>query len=107
MSTASVPTVSRVSQTPLYDQLRGERINADVPATDTDVPARNAQREALTPSGPRQFPANIPIAETVHGVSSGSEADLGVESKCCGRHRRLDDAPNVSGGAELFRRRGY
>lgn len=29
------PTVSPVRTTPLYDQLRGERINADVPPSDT------------------------------------------------------------------------
>jgi hypothetical protein len=98
--------VSRVSQTPLYDQLRGERINADVPASDTDVSARQAQHEPLSPSGLRLVAAGGPVAVAVHGVSSGSEADLTAEGDRSGRHHRPDVASDVEGGAGLCRRQG-
>ena len=91
----SMPTVSRVSQTPLYDQLRGERLNADVPATDIEVSARETQQQ-LTPSGLRLVPAGGTVAVAGHSVFSGSEADLTAEGDCFGRHHRPDD---VHGGA--------
>lgn len=99
----SIPTVSRVSQTPLYDQLRGERINADVPASDTDVSAGEAEQEPLIPLGLRLVPAGGPVAGTVHSVSSGSKANLTEEEDCSGQHHRRDD---VHGGAGLHRRHG-
>ena len=90
---ASVPTVSRVSQTPLYDQLRRERPKTDVPASDIDVSALQAQREPLPSSGLRPVPAGELGAVAVRGVSSGSEVDLGVDSECFGRHGRHDEGP--------------
>ena len=43
--------MSRVNQTPLYDQLRGERLNADGAARHGDVPVGEAQPEPLGPGG--------------------------------------------------------
>lgn len=90
---ASVPTVSRVSQTPLYDQLRRERPKADVPASHIDISAPPAQQELLAPSGQRPIPAGEPGAVAVRGVSSGPDVDLGVDSECFGRHGRHDEGP--------------
>jgi hypothetical protein len=45
--------VSRVSQTPLYDQLRGERLNADGAVRHGDIPVGEAQQEPLGPGGLR------------------------------------------------------
>ena len=88
----SVPTVSGVTQTPLYDQLRRERLNVDVPAGDLDVSAPEAQQEPLAPSGLRPVPAGEPGAVAMRGVSSGPEADLRLQSECFGRHGRHDCA---------------
>jgi hypothetical protein len=94
--------VARVSQTPLYDQLRQERINADIPATDTDVSACEAQ-QPLAPLGLRLVPAGGPVAVAGHGVSLGSEAELTEEGDRSGRHHRRD---GVHGGAGRCRRQG-
>jgi hypothetical protein len=91
--------VSRVSQTPLYDQLRDERLNADIPASDIDVSAAEAQQEPLPPSGLRLVPGGGPVAVAVLGVSSGSEADLSVESECVGRHLGHEEVPELPGSA--------
>ncbi|MBV9163413.1 MAG: hypothetical protein JO281_18085 [Pseudonocardiales bacterium] len=40
-----------MSQTPIYDQLRGERINAEVPATETDPQGVNCPKERRLPAG--------------------------------------------------------
>jgi hypothetical protein len=98
----SIPTVSRVSQTPLYDQLRGERLNADVPATESEVSACETQQQ-LTPSGLRLVPAGGTVAGAGHGIFSGSEADLTAEGDCSGRHHRPE---GVHGGAGRCRRQG-
>jgi hypothetical protein len=79
-----------VSQTPLYDQLRRERLNVDVPASDRDVSADEAQQEPLAASGLRPVAAGGPGAVAVRGVSSGPDADLGLQSECFGRHGRHD-----------------
>jgi hypothetical protein len=77
--------VSRVSQTPLYDQLRDERINADVvAASDTEVSAPQAQQEPPRPPGLPLVAAEGPAAGAVRGVSSG----FSVEPACFGRHHR-------------------
>jgi len=94
--------VSRVSQTPLYDQLRDERLNADVPARPLDVSAAEAQQEPLASSVLRLVPAGELGAMAVCGVSSGPEADLRVGSECFGRHSRRHEVGEVSdlcGGA--------
>jgi hypothetical protein len=103
----SVPTVSRVSQTPLYDQLRDERLNADVPPSDIEVSAPQAQQEPRAPSVLRLVPAGEPGAMAVCGVSSEPEADLRVESECFGRHPRhheVDEVPDLHGSARFARR---
>lgn len=41
----------QVSQTPIYDQLRGERINADVPASDADPQPARQPGECRYPAG--------------------------------------------------------
>jgi hypothetical protein len=94
-----VPTVSGVSQTPLYDQLRDERLNADVAVSDREVSAAEAQGEPRAPSGLRLVPAGGPGAVAVGGVCSGPEEDFRVESECFGRHGRPDEVPDLHGGA--------
>jgi len=89
---ASVPTVSRVSQTPLYDQLRRERLKADVPVSDIDVSALPARREPLPFSGLRAIPAE-PDAVAVRGVSSGPDVDLGVDCEWFSRRGRHEEGP--------------
>jgi hypothetical protein len=89
--------VSRVSQTPLYDQLRGERINADVAARHGDVPVGEAQPEPLGPWRLRLVGDGESAAGGARGVSCGSEADLDAESTCAGRHHRRDEVPGVHG----------
>ena len=98
----SIPTVSRVSQTPLYDQLRGERLNADVPTSHIEVSARETQQQ-LTPSGLRLVPGGGTVAGAGPGIFSGSEADLAAEGHRCGRHHRHD---GVYGDAGRCRRQG-
>lgn len=47
------PTVCAVSDSPIYDQLRGERINADVPASGADAqPGDNPGKHRLLAGGP-------------------------------------------------------
>ena len=98
--------VSRVSQTPLYDQLRDERLNADVPASDIDVSAAAAPQERLAPGGLRLVPGGGPVAVAVCGVCAGSEADLGVEPECVGRHLGHEEVPQLVGSARRARRAG-
>lgn len=74
-----------MSQTPLYDQLRGERSNADVPAaSDTEVSAPQAQQEPPRPPGLHRVAVEGSGAGAVRGVLSG----LSVEPECFGRHHR-------------------
>jgi hypothetical protein len=98
--------VSRVSQTPLYDQLRGERINADVAARHGDVPVGEVQQEPLAPMGLRLVGDGESAAGAARGASWGSDADLGAESACSGRHHRRDEVPGVHGGVGLSRQPG-
>lgn len=94
-----VPTVSRVSQTPLYDQLRDERINADVPAaSDTEVSTPHAQQEPPRPPALHRVAVERSGAVVVRGVLSG----LSVEPECFGRRHRHDEAPDVHGGGGAF-----
>lgn len=58
-----------VSQTPTYDQLRGERINADVPAGEPDP--RSVDRP-----GKHRRDDDTPIASAVHRASLGPRTDL-------------------------------
>lgn len=86
--------MSRVSQTPLYDQLRGERINADVvAASDTEVSVPQAQQE------PRRFPRLHLVAAAGSGAVAGRgvSSGLSVEPECFGRHHRHDETPDVHG----------
>jgi hypothetical protein len=102
-----VPTVSRMSQTPLYDQLRDERLNADVAASDRDGSAPEGQQEPRGSSGLRPVPGGGPGAVAVRGVCSGPDADLRVKAECFGRHRRHPEVEEVSdlhGGARRARR---
>jgi hypothetical protein len=48
---AGSPTVSRVSQTPTYDQLRGERLNADLPAIEANSFTSETDPDPLAHSG--------------------------------------------------------
>jgi hypothetical protein len=57
-----------VSHTPTYDQLRGERINADVPASEADP-------HQVDPPGKHRLRDDAP-AVAVGGFSTGPGADL-------------------------------
>jgi len=85
-----------VSHTPTYDQLRGERINAAVPASEADPhqvdhPGKHRPRD------------DAPTAAAVGGSSPEPEADLAedwswlalIDSDQPGKHRLRDDAPGA------------
>src|SRR6185312_14810004 len=57
-----------MSPTPIYDQLRGERINADVPATGTEPQRKDHPGKHRLPGGP-------PSAVTVSGLPSRTGSD--------------------------------
>ena len=106
-----------MSHTPTYDQLRGERINVDVPASQAGVPARPADSESLTGPGRHHLRDDAPTAVAAFGPSPGSGAGFAADwpgfrtgdSDPRGKHAVLDDppgAPEVSGpcrepGADL------
>ncbi len=67
---AGPPVRSRpVSQSPIYDQLRGERINADVPAAE-------AEHQRVDHPGKHRLSADGPGPAAVFGRSPGAGADL-------------------------------
>lgn len=85
----------------MYDQVRGERINADVPASGADP-------YEVEYFGKHRFEADAIIAAAVCGSSPGPGADLvedwsgfaAGDSECAGRHRLRVDAPvAVVGGS--------
>jgi hypothetical protein len=83
-----------MSQTPTYDQLRGERINADVPASEADP----QQVDHLG----RHRLVDDPLDAAVCGQPPGSGADLAdwsrfwtVNSGHPGKHRLHDDVPGA------------
>lgn len=83
-----------MSQTPTYDQLRGERINADVPASEADP--HQADRFG------RHRLVDDALGAAVCGQPPGSEADLAdctwfgtVNSDRPGKHRPHEDVPSV------------
>ena len=84
-----------VSQTPTYDQLRGERINADVPAGEADPhpvgrPGRHRIRDDM-PAGSAVSdidPGGDPI-EDLSGPATG-------DSDRSGKHQLRDEAPAES-----------
>jgi len=63
-----------VSQTPIYDQLRGERINADVP-----VPGTGPQRVGYT--GQHRRPDGAAGTGTVLGRPRGAGAELAASQR--------------------------
>jgi len=69
-----------VGHTPIYDQLRGERINADVPSNDVDLP-----RDASSSSHHRE-PAVPSAARLLRPVGPGME-------DVAGHHRRAAAYP--------------
>ncbi len=86
--------MSRMSQTPTYDQLRGERINADVPASEVN----EQQVDHLG----RHRLADDAVGAAVGGQPPGSGADLADwsgfgtgNSGHPGKHRLHDDAPGA------------
>jgi hypothetical protein len=90
-------TVRAVSQTPTYDQLRGERINADVPPSEVDPtrleqPGRHHPLDApgLLAPGPARDAA-APQATTWSWFES-------VEGKTSGKHHFWSE---VSGATEV------
>lgn len=97
--------MSGVSQTPIYDQVRGERINADVPASDVDVPASESDLDPRTHLGRYHLRGDGSTAASVCGSSPGSEADLAGDwagfgtgdSDHPGKHWLRDDALGAAG----------
>lgn len=90
-----MPTVSRVSQTPTYDQLRGERINADVPASE-DNSARVDQcgKHRLLDDAMARRQAPEPEADPTADWSWFESAD----SDAGGKHHRAVDAQATGQG---------
>jgi hypothetical protein len=90
--------VSGVNQTPTYDQLRGKRINADVPASEADLDPR-------THRGRHHLREDGSTAAAVCGSSPGSGVDLAGDwagfgtgdSDHPGKHWLRDDAPGAVG----------
>lgn len=90
---AGVPLRFRtVSYTPVYDQLRGERINADVPASE-------AGRHEVDRPGKHRLRDDIPATETVcspplepAGDGAGGWSGLGTGDVRFGKRRLRDDA---------------
>jgi hypothetical protein len=83
-----------VSHTPTYDQLRGERLDADVPASEADP-------TQVDPPGKHRLRDDAPAAAAVGGFSPGPGADLPqgwswftmVDSDQPGKHFPRGDAP--------------
>jgi hypothetical protein len=96
--------VSRVSHTPTYDQLRGERINVDVPASQAGVPASPADPEPLTRPGKHHLRDDAPTAVAAFGPSPRSGAGLAEDwpgsrtgdSDPRGKHAVPDDPPGAT-----------
>ncbi|MGH3631215.1 MAG: hypothetical protein ACRDRL_27700 [Sciscionella sp.] len=92
-----------MNQTPTYDQLRGERINAEVPASDADVPAREADPRVHL--GKHHLREDGSTAAAVSSSSPGSGVDLAGDwagsgtgdSEDPGKHWLRDDAPGAAG----------
>ena len=92
-----------MSYTPTYDQLRGERINVDVPASQAGVRGRPADPESLTGPGRHHLRDDAPTAVAVFGPSPGSGAGLaadwpGLRTGDCdprGKHAVADDPPDA------------
>jgi hypothetical protein len=106
--------VSRVSHTPTYDQLRGERINVDVPASQAGVPARPADPEPLTRPGRHHLRDDAPTAVAAFGPSPRSGAGLAEDwpgfrtgdSDPRGKHAVPDDPPGATEVSGPFREPG-
>jgi hypothetical protein len=85
-----------VSHTPTYDQLRGERINADVPASETDP-------QQVDPPGKHRLRDDAPAVAAVGGFSPGPGADLAegwswftmVDSDRSGKHFLRENTPGA------------
>lgn len=96
--------MSRVSHTPTYDQLRGERINVDVPASQAGVPASPADLESLARPGRHHLRDDAPTAVAAFGPSRGSGVDLAADWSGCttgdfdprGKHAVADDPPGAT-----------
>ena len=82
-----------MSQTPTYDQVRGERINADVPASEGD-------QHEVDYLGKHRLQSDAPVVTAVCGSSPGPGADLvedwpeitADDSEYVGRHCLRADA---------------
>jgi hypothetical protein len=84
-----------VSQTPTYDQLRGERINADVPAGEADPhpvsrPGRHRIRDDM-PAGSAVSDID-PAVDSIKDLSGSATGD----SNRSGKHQLRDGTPAES-----------
>lgn len=82
-----------VSLTPTYDQLRGERINADVPASETDPQPVDRPGRHRIPDGTLAAPApSGPSPEGGESAKDWSGFAKG-DSDPSGKHKLRDEAP--------------
>lgn len=93
-----------MSQTPTYDQLRGERINADVPAGEADPhpvgrPGRHRIRDDM-PAGSAVSDID-PGGDSIEDLSGSATGD----SDRSGKHQLRDEAPAESVRRVSARRR--
>jgi hypothetical protein len=82
-----------VGQTPIYDQLRGERINADVPPS-------TVESDRFVPSGKHRLCAEASSSAAMEGrpVRPGP---AGVSGNELGVSRRVDPSPAVAAHAAV------
>jgi hypothetical protein len=91
-------TVRVVSQTPTYDQLRGERINAEVPPSEVEPP-RLSQPGKHHPLDPPDLSAHGPSREAKADPATAWSWFESVEADLPGKHHlwsEVSDAAEVS-----------
>jgi hypothetical protein len=96
------PTVSRVSQTPTYDQLHGERLNADVPAIEGDSFASETDPDPLAHSGKHRRRDDGPSAALCDAFGAVVPAPVhGRAVRVSPRHAGPLDTPNTAPSPSL------
>jgi hypothetical protein len=88
-------TVRAVSQTPTYDQLRGERINADVPPSEV-APPRLSQPGKHHPLGAPGLSAHGPSREAKADPATTWSWFESVEAGPSGKHHLSSEVPDAA-----------
>lgn len=88
-------TVRAVSQTPTYDQLRGERINADVPPSEV-APSRLSQPGKHHPLGAPGLSAHGPSREAKADPATTWSWFESVEAGPSGKHHLSSEVPDAA-----------